>query len=295
MSRHVTSCSTCRPASQTSACVELDQRHVGCCGARQLPRPTASRDAATPPACAAARSCASRSTATTRPRVELEVTRRSARGRSSGTCAAQTSVHSLRDELEHRVELAASRGDRARSRARRATSTVGSNATPRAISTRRCSPRDSSRKRARRELGDAEPPQHGERALALAGRRPAARHVGAVDARQHDVERREVPAACARNDPGARDRRARSRCGRARRRFLRRRRSRSGACRAPARARSCPAIRPSNVLLPLPFAPTMPQCSPRASCHVDVVQHGSAGEIDVDMIESDERRGGHRV
>ena len=50
---------------------------------------------------------------------------------------------------------------------------------------------------ARRELGHAEPLQHGERSLALAGRGSAARHVGAVDARQHDVERREVPAqAC---------------------------------------------------------------------------------------------------
>ena len=86
------------------------------------------------------------------------------------------------------------RRDRARSRARRAAARVGSNATPRAISTRRCSPRDSSRKLARGELRDAEPSQHAERSLALAGRRPAARHVGAIDARQHDVERREIPA-----------------------------------------------------------------------------------------------------
>src|SRR6185503_2396123 len=44
-----------------------------------------------------------------------------------------------------------------------------------------------------RKLGDAESAQHGERSLALAGLGSTARDVGAVDAREDDVERREVP------------------------------------------------------------------------------------------------------
>ncbi len=46
---------------------------------------------------------------------------------------------------------------------------------------------------ARGEGVHAESLQHGERSFALAGRRPSPRHVGAIDAGQHDVERGEVP------------------------------------------------------------------------------------------------------
>jgi hypothetical protein len=50
-------------------------------------------------------------------------------------------------------------------------------------------------KAARCESSGAEPAQNVERSLTLAGGGPAARDVRAIDSRQHDVERREVPRA----------------------------------------------------------------------------------------------------
>ena len=199
----------------------------------------------------------------------------------------------MRDELEHRVELDARSGASSPLAGSSSSNTVGSNATPRAISTRRCSPRDSSRKRRAARLGDAEAAQHVESALALPGRRAAARDVGAVDARQHDVERREIPRHARvtilqlvtdEHDLASGAHGVRFFAGAeivAPRAALRRRPDRAGD-QAEQRALAA-AVRADDA--PVLAAHELPR---------DVVQHRSAGEIDVDMVEGDERCGGHR-
>jgi hypothetical protein len=90
-----------------------------------------------------------------------------------------------------------------------------------------------------------------------------ARHVGAIDARQHDVERREFNSD-ARTDPEARGSRRRSRHA-----------QRFASCSAPlpksaafaalGREPDRPREQTEERVLPLPLPPTMPQRSPRSS------------------------------
>ena len=198
-------------------------------------------------------------------------------GKSSGKCAAQTSVHSCATSLEHRVELYAraciepARGlveqQHRRARTRRRVRSARAAA-------RRATARGSG---AARKLGDAESLQHRR---AARSRWPAsglpARHVGAVDARQHDVERREVPVPARVPILELVARRA-TISPRARTASVSAPRAEvvASVARARARARSVPAIKPSSVLLPLPLAPTTPQRSPRSESPCDVVQHGA--------------------
>ena len=114
------------------------------------------------------------------------------------------------------------------------------------------------------EMRDAEVAHHCERPATFRGVGPPARYVGSIGARKHNVERGEVPAptSVAVLELVAHDRDLAAGLNRI---------AQLAAAEvvAPLAAsgagQTVPPMSPRKVDLPLPFAPTMPQCSPRAS------------------------------